>query len=80
LRATALFDDIGFTPEIIQIWTVVAVLVGTTVVAVVAQRRRADPKWSRVSRIAAMALVVEVILTLVWLRFAFMTWLPSGDA
>lgn len=70
----------GLTPEIIQIWTVVAVLVGTTTLAVVAQRRRADPTWSRVAVIAAVALVIEFVLTLVWLQFAFLTWLPSGES
>ena len=80
LEGDGVFDEITLTPEIIQIWTVVVVLVGTTAVAVVAQRRRSDPKWSRMSLIVAAALVVEVVLTLVWLRLAFMTWLPSGDA
>ena len=70
----------GLTPEIMQIWTVVAVLVGTTTLAVVDQPRRADPTWSRVSVIAAVALMIEFVLTLVWLRFAFLTWLPSGES
>src|SRR5215208_3506213 len=51
----------------IQLWIVVAAFVVTTVLAVLAYRRRADGRWQGVLVGDVIALPVELFLTLLWI-------------
>jgi len=61
------------TAELIEFWILLGVLFGTFVLVVVSLRQRAvDARWQRVGTVAALALILEFLLGLVWVRFVLL--------